>query len=613
VTLVKGSIGLGIRERQPQTKMSSYSSDAIEQWIEDLPMANIGETSRRVYHRLLESNTSLLDVKVRTRLLNSLNKPIKFICNYLTRYYTVQSASLTEKQMKVANLSRTIQLEAAIGYKTIIEDLIVDEKYGSKLLPIAVNHALYYLYKVQVLCAQLYSDLPKGLWREIHLLYRLAEQNQFHEPLFTVGNEQHSISNTYKRIILLSTANTNQLRQRDIDLLAVALPTVAKNCTINTDPDAVFDFVSNLNSDAPPFHRALLVDGMKAHYRGFDVNNITVFLQQELKTTEKQRRKIKLDDALIRHLIRVWGTMATRTFTRTATNDVVKLSMGLAASHYLISKETSSIHYQEEDQELRGEALVESLEGSLRNATILSDKESEMYQGPKTRHSDRNIDYNNPVSKSDTMWDSVYRKKSSLDMDDDGKPYRFMEKSAENKIAQYDYQDATIINISPNGYCMRLTGTMPKQTQTGEIIGLLEHTKDNNPSWNIGHICWVKRHESGELHMGVNLLAPNAEPVFAQISTSTDGEHQYQRCLLLPAMANVGQSETILTSTIGFTANQEVCIKDTSGNEFDVKFTNLISSGHSFLQFSYEVLHTEIPEKTEPEANDDFDSVWDML
>ncbi len=612
MTLIKGSIGLGIRERHPHADISEYSADSIRHWIADLPMANIGEVSRRVYHRLMDSNTQLLDTRVRSRVLHSFHDSVKYITNHLARHYTVQSASLTEKQMKVANLSRAIQLEVAIGYKTIVEDLLSDEKYGNKLLPIAVNNALYYLYRVVVLTNQLYSDMPSGLWHELHLLYQLAEQNQFHERKLAVGNEQHNAINTYKKATLLTMSNPNQLRQRDIEMVAKALPVIVTNCSISADPDAVYDFVTNLHTDAPPFHRSLIKDDMKAHFRGFNVSNVIIFLQQELKTSEKRRRKVALSDTLIRHLLRAWGAMATRTFARTPASNTIQVSMGLAASHYLISREMYGEHQDEDDRILMGEKLVDSLEGSLKNATIIENDDSEMYQGPKTRRTEWNVNTNGPMIKTDAMWDSIYRKKSSLNVEDDRKPYQFMEKDPEKKASQYKFQDAAVINVSPGGYCMKLMGLMPKQTQTGEILGLLESNESSDTSWIIGHICWIKRKKNGELHLGVHLLAPNAEPVLARNNVPAATESNFQRCLLLPPVSGLGQLSTILTSTIGYSVNQIVQVRE-SEHEFDIKLVKLISSGHSFLQFSYEKLVSDTQEETDDETNDDFDSVWDLL
>jgi len=351
---------------------------------------------------------------------------------------------------------------------------------------------------------------------------------------------------------------------------------------------------------------------MKAHFRGFNVNNIIIFLQQELKTTDKKHRKVALSDPIIRHLLRAWGAMATRTFARTPASNSIQISMGLAASHYLISREMYGEYQDEEDRILMGEKMVDSLEGSLKNATILDDQDSEMYQGPKTRHTEWNVNSSGPMIKTDSMWDSVYRKKSSLDVEDDRKPYQFMNKGPENKSVQYNFQDAAIINVSPGGYCMKLVGKMPKQTQTGEVLGLLENHESGQSSWNIGHICWIKRTKKGELHLGVHLLAPNAEPVLARNKGRASTENNFQRCLLLPPVSGLGQLSSILTSTIGFSVNQILRVREKE-HDIDIKLISLVASGHSFQQFTYEKLNTEPQEKITDDSSDDFDSVWDIL
>ncbi len=610
MSLIKGSIGLGIRVRHPLADQSSYNADIFKQWLGDLPKANIGETSRRVYHKLLDSNTQLIETSVRLRILRDLDDSIQLICNYMKRHYTVQSVSLTKKQIKVANLSRAIQLEVAIGFKTVIEDLIVDENYTNKMLPKAVVYAAYHLYKVQILTYQLCSELPKGLWHELHLLYQLAEQNQFHENVVTIENEQHSMITLYKKAILLATANPNQLRQKDIELVTKTLPSIIKNCSVGSDPDAEYDFVTNLHSDSPPFHRALIKNKMKAHFRGINVNEIILFIQQGLKTSEIKNREINLEDSIVRHLLRAWGAMTTRTFARTPTNDPIRVSMGLAASHYLISQELYGKD-TEEDEDLSGEKLLDSLEGSLKNATILNDEESGAYLSPKVRDSEWNAKKDGPKLKDDTMWNAIYRKKPSLDYDDAQKPYQFMAKNTDC-TSMYKYQDAATINISPGGYCMKLTGKMPGQTQAGEIIGLLEKHSDGQPNWNIGHICWIKRLGNGELHLGVHLLSPNAKPVLGHIRSRMSDKNDFKRCLSLPPSPDLELTPTLVTSKVGFSTNQRVLIKENE-NEFDIKLTKLITSGHSFQQFAYEMLDNKTYDNDKIISADDFNNVWDIL
>ena len=179
-----------------------------------------------------------------------------------------------------------------------------------------------------------------------------------------------------------------------------------------------------------------------------------------------------------------------------------------------------------------------------------------------------------------------------------------------NIPSNYDPEDATIINISPGGYCLRLDGILPKQLQTGEIIGLLETNKNTDDHiWNIGSVRWIQRHDMGNLLLGVQLMAPDSVPVYARLATLQEDDHSFQRCLLLPALAGINQPASILTSQTPFSVNRLVTIKD-NGKLFNIRLIRLISSGHGYKQFEYEETSDAKKENVGPI---NFDSVWDSL
>ena len=609
MVLIKGTIGLGIRERKSLSNPEQFKQARINQWVTDLPKANLGETSKLVFQLLQDANTHLLSASERNNLLSSVNQTIDYITTSLKKHYIGQSVSLSEKQQKISNFSQAIEVEAAIGYKTIIEDLLVDEKFTSNLLVISINACMHYFYNIQTRCYQLYCDLPKGMWHEIHLLYQLAEQNQFHDKKITLVDKAITVASTYKKILLLSTINPNQLRQQEISQIAKHLGKLNRKFSLGSSPDADYSFVANLNSDAGPFHRALVSGDVKPHYRGFDLIAIVDEIESELQNKSKEQRILGINDNTQKHLLRSWGSMATRTFARTPGDGDIEISVGLAASHYLIDHE---LHGEEEAQELLGSNLVDSLEGSLKDAIVLGGEDNNFYtQGVPKTHPGWNDKTNGPQLRDDSMWDSMYRNKAAQETNDDSKPYEFMDKANQENSSRYNYNDATIINISPGGYCLKLVGDLPKQTQTGEIIGLLETAEGDQFVWNIGTIRWMKRTNHGELELGVQLISAEAEPVFGQFRTSHSDDKNYQRCLLLPAIEGIGQPETLLTSPMPFKEHTKVRIKSVDG-EKDIHLKNMVASGYSFKQFTFEYLES-IDDPESGSSGDDFDAVWEMI
>ena len=555
MSLIQGTTGFSFRERSSNDEAGSiYSPVANKQWLNDLPMANLGETSRRVYHRLLKSNKEHIDIKVRAALLDSLIASVEHICNSLTRHYIVHNVSLTTKQKKIADLCQALQLEMTIGFKYIIEDLCVDGKYSHKLLIIAINYALYYFHRVQIHCYQLYTDLPKGMWKEIHLLYQLAENNQLLNNKLQIDNGTLTASSTYKKMLLLATTNPNQLRQLDIKAIVNALDHFTSHCDIDSivGPTSKHDFVVNLNSDLPPFHHSLIKEDLKPHYRIIQTQEIIKKLQHALGLSSNA---FELNHALIQNLIQVWGTTGARAFTRVPTTQDLQVSVGLSGCHYIINRE------------LYGEdPLI------------------------KTRHN----------------------------IQDSKKAYQFMKYAVSNSNEPtYDYKNATIINLSPGSYCLKLVGTLPRQTQAGEIIGLIETSKEGVNSWNIGNIRWMQKNDDGDLNLGVQLIGPNAEPVLGQVITDNKSigkvkELSFQRCLLLPEISSIDQPASIITSPVPFATNHQLQIKSHKGS-YKISLTRIISEGHGYKQFEYVKVEANISKGKATDATTGFDSVWELL
>ena len=79
----------------------------------------------------------------------------------------------------------------------------------------------------------------------------------------------------------------------------------------------------------------------------------------------------------------------------------------------------------------------------------------------------------------------------------------------------------------------------------------------------------------------------------------------------IPAIESIGQPETLLTSPLPFREQAKVRIKSQDGLK-DLLLTNEIASGHSYKQFTYQVLDTE-SDGDMKDKFDDFDAVWKLI
>jgi hypothetical protein len=610
----RGQLGLSIRETgAPRQTAVALNAKAIASWIDTLPVANIGETARQVYQFLVDCNSQAIDPTERLKIMQAMMKITQHIGDALRKHYIGQSVSLNEKQRKVAALAQAMQSEMAIGFKTIIEDALTSQKLNPQLLTPATHGAIHYLSLVLLRCYQLYSQQPAQLWRELHILFLFAEQNGFSDASSPL-NPNESVRQAYIRIILVTCSNPYQLRQREIEQLYEVLIEICDRVYIGTFSRDHGLYFIDLQSDQGPQNAALAQVSGGNQWRTLQCEQVVEVLQDELRSSSQlqlgtQRSNLQqLGAPLLRHLVRSFGNLTTRAFSRTPAAGTLKLSIGLSATHFLLSggggqNVSASLNIADHD--------LATLEGSLRNATLVEDD----------RRANRNLGGVKPEpTTGGDPWEKLYRPKQSWEREHPKTvevsvvaPNNF----TANADVRYEFQIAALVNISPGGYCLALRGNVPAQTQTGEIVGMMEQDSDGTPHWNIGTIRWMKRVPDAALQIGLQLIAPNARPVMTQIRNSQMASAAFQRSLLLPALKGIGQPATLITASMPYAVNQKIRLKD-NDNLQDVRLSKQVASSASFKQFQFDEAagssdEVAVVKRGGNDTPDNFDAVWELL
>ena len=113
----------------PEQKTASLSfcdttPKAFRLWAQQLPMVNIGEASRQLYHAILELNQVFMAPQQRLQFLEIIRDKIHFVCAELSRHFLGLAIALPEKQRKIANLTQALQLHLANGYKLCLLEFL---------------------------------------------------------------------------------------------------------------------------------------------------------------------------------------------------------------------------------------------------------------------------------------------------------------------------------------------------------------------------------------------------------------------------------------------------------------------------------------------------------
>ncbi|MCF6192974.1 MAG: hypothetical protein L3J46_01420 [Kangiellaceae bacterium] len=613
----QGTAGLTLRELQVYHQPAvELASKPITAWVKQLPAANLGESSQSVYRLLVNANQTIVDPSIRLEVLNILEKVALKLVDSLERQYINNHIALTDKQRKIAALVQAIQTELSIGFHAVIEAILSEgvKRSTKKILAEAICNAIKYHGLVIYRCYQLYTSVPGRIWRELYRLYTIAKENDVQNQQLGKDKEHHiSIKSSFMRVLLLSTGNPYQLKQNEIQLVWELLPNYIEYCTLEAHSYCKHPFYIDLNSHSAPKSKALYqakegeillkISVMAA------IEKIKIDLAQVTETGRYSAKKAMV----YKHLIHCWSQDSQRSFARTGCEETIKVSIGLGATHYLLSEHLLAKQAQENsDEEDEPIITLDALEGSLKNATlsVVANKERESIS------SNRHYLSTAAITSKD-VWAKLYRPDQAIHQECEE---NLVTKRSTDTIVRdsYKIQECTLVNMSPGGYCIQISSNLlPKHAQTSEIIGLIEED-GNGHHWGIGVVRWVRRQaQDNFIQMGVQLLAPNVIPISVQLRNSRSAENNFQRALMLPALTGVGQAATIITNPLAFNIKNKLRVMELT-KEYDVRLTKEIANSGSSRQFGFEIISKESQKQPKPfiprqENPEDMDGIWDLI
>ncbi|EJN34020.1 hypothetical protein PMI37_01331 [Pseudomonas sp. GM80] len=567
---------------QPRLSFCEATARDLKRWIAGLPKANIGETARQLYQGLGELNQLLTPSDNRLQLLELLRPEVYYVCQHLERHFLHQAIMLDERSRKISNLCQALQSHLATGYKQIV--LRIAPKYSkdrSTLLSTALQRAAHALKGQLVRATQLYSPAPEQLWFELHQLYLCAcelqlQQRRVPDALASLTAEL-SLEQTYIAALLLGSARCNQLRQNQIARLAEVLE--PWSALLKLHPGRADDglFAISAQIDAGPRYRNMFRSEQKAGLLGFDPQPLVSTLEAHLlhqDTSTPLPIPTGLSFDTLQHLHAAWGQTAERSFQRTVGQGSLTVCVGMSALHFHLGGERSF---------------------------------SDMLKHPAARAAN----FSNAVAKGEKdSWSQAFdaapqNNEQFLPYEEIQYDHLVEDESSADAAPHYPTYALPVINHSPGGYCLAWPKEVPAELQAGEMLGIQDSV---SLGWSIAVIRWIRQVRGGGTHMGIELVAPHAQPCGLQLVRSRDDHSQYLRGLLLPEISAIDLPATLLAPRLPFQEGNKVLI-NTQGEEHRAGLDRRVASTHSFNQFAYRSLEAAQNGASE----EDFDSLWKSL
>lgn len=561
----------------------------LKRWIANLPKANIGETARLLYQGLSELNQLLTPSDNRLQLLELLRPEVYYVCKHLERHFLHQAIVLDERSRKIANLCQALQSHLAIGYKQIVVRITPKfSKDRAPLLTQALQRAIHCLNGPLIRATQLYCPVPEGLWLELHQLYRIACTHRLqHVSLrdeLASQTQSLSIEQTYVAALLLGASRCNQLRQNQIARLAEVLEPWSKWIKLQPGKAAEGLFAVAPDLDCGPrYHTKFRAEQLES-LLGLDPQPLVAAIDVHLQKTDSSPplpvpAGLSLDT--LQHLSAAWGQTAERSFHRTVGQGSLTLCVGMSALHFYLGGKRSF---------------------------------SDILKHPGTRPAQ--FAATSPAGREKDQWSHAFDAAPHGNAND-LLPYEEIEypqlqnddsHEAADRNRHFPTYALQVINHSPGGYCLAWPSTVPAELQAGEMVGIEDSA---GQGWSIAVVRWIRQVRGGGTQMGIEQVAPYAEPCGLQLVRARDDHSHYLRGLLLPAISAIDLPATLLAPRLPFQEGHKVLI-NTNGEERRAGLDQRLASTNSFNQFAYRSLENAA-ESGAGNAEDDFDSLWKSL
>ena len=589
-------------------------------------MGDTGECARRIYHALKETNRLNIPGRDRWRLLELLTPHILDITDSLARHYANQILPIAEKDQKIATICMELFSELALGYK-----ILIDQVWAKKLNLLntkstvgMIYRAMYHLYQILLAAYEIYTDPPSNTWLHIHQLYLYAEDNQItHIVPRDIDAKgpipRISIGEIYIHIVLLGLLSPFRLRQPDTKKVVKALGDWSKLCKIipaeQYEEKTGHVLIKQNNDYAPGYY---FVDTTINHVytRTLDstslVDHISDLVVSQPASIDQNTGIYDLPADVIRLLIITWGGKSKRLFSRTTKDNQLTVSVGINATHFMISN-MQKLHTILAEKGIYASLIESVATDQVPDFGELLDKDDPHFDSGAHFDTAPLFGISSIDSASSDIWDDDFTNKKQ--------GYNYNLKLWQQGKAALTPADKSFhavhcnnINESANGYC--LFGNLkeeanPTKVQVGELIGIRNDKVKKEKAIDIGIIRRLKNTDKG-IEFGIQKIAPYADAVAICLYHQRNIQGKFQRALLLPPMKPRHQPVTLIAGK-SFKVGEDVLVNKL-GFKIKIHLTKIIETTGEFNQFEFnvqKVIGLVSEQQAEPAKN--FDSVWTLI
>lgn len=587
-----------------------YDRDEFKQWVDNLPIGNVGQTARKLYDAITKLGRLDISPLERFEALEFIRTPLSHVLESLASHYVLDPLPLPKREGRIAKLRHELLIRTVVAYKVVV-DQFNDESFTGHLLhkrahTEAIHRVLFYLGSILLHSYQLYQRAPSYIWGEIHHIYRYAVENELHgkEVLSedAEADETLSAEDLYKQILLLALAGPYRLLKGEVVKLYSALKrwaSVVEIAPLRKSVDAGSCFAVDANADQPPVRAN--ADALKSLSEGWLLITDELERHLEMEIGEIQegeeprgamRPKMaqgKISGELVAKLMLAWGMGSSRSVERSESPGQVVMACGLEVLYGLMGGE---IRPDFEQRRLGFEVRSEITEDAFGKRKRLEQDEF-------------------LVAADEDLTELV---EAELEI----------EPAVMADPKQICTRVCEIFDRSANGYHLAFSGIGDSRARVGELVGISESSGEKTgKKWHLAVIRWMRMKKSKWLEFGVELLQGDVEPVAITRKRGVGGITDYW-CGFLQHMSD---DKTILLMPPFYANNKDKISLAREGRRYEVNLSYALERTDSFAQYLFEYRKDSgrggagdevgsdalIEEEGPLQDAEDFESIWENL
>ncbi len=557
---------MAIAQQEPPVsqRFIPLSESKAKAWVASLPLADPGETTRRVFHGLVDLNRRALPPQTRLAISELLRPAVDVALENLQRHLVARAFPLSRKSQKIFELTQSLMLEFAGSWQLAVLDMLTKQEGNKKSMQMAVYRAMDYMGRVLVLTYSVYIRTREALWHDIHHLYLLATEHELDQMILPRDPAPGAltIEARYIQLNLLALAKPYSLRQGEVTRLMQYFALHTKLVSITQDAeDHVGKYVhaAILNSDEPAVLMPISDLPLSPTVRVLNLNELVASVDVHIRKLEAQGiPAMILHDGLSRNLAKRVIFHLTSVRNRSFNRFPKKEHIGM------VTRMVDVLTVIRDVQKAESAAETEE-EDMLFNVFMSGDYDSE-----------------------EEVRQSV------------------IANAAEEEGARI--QSWTVMNTSVGGYGLCWEGKEESGARVGEIVGLRDLSKHDSV-WMIGVIKWMEFMPGKGLCCGVELLSTKAMVLkVLQVTNRSLRQSLPVDGLMLPSIEGARPDPALVLPAYMFQVGDEIRLEFAEREE-KVRLVLLDECLGAFAYFRF----TTLIEKPEEEEEDDFTSLWQSL